>query len=113
MMTMAHPSGLEGPAHPAAPHHIPPPHRSWYVDHSAAAARYPATAADAAAAHLLPNVDHHLNQVGVDGTGSAAFFASQEASRYYHMHQAYENAAASPGNIEYNLKIQNQFQNGW
>ena len=105
MMTMAHPvSGMEPPGHPGstATHHMPPhPHRSWYMDPSAA--RYSAAAAAAASnpsAHLLHGVDHHLNQV--DGVGSAAasgaFFASQEASRYYQMHQAYESAAQGENN---------------
>lgn len=120
MMTMAHPSsGMEGPPAPLNPHHPPPsphhmpPHaRSWYMDPSGAA-RYSAAAAAAAAAdphaaaaaaHLGLQSDHHLGQsngiVGSEsvgsgcGSGAASGFFSQEASRYYQMHQAYESAAS-------------------
>lgn len=100
MMTMAHPvTGMEPSGHPGATpaHHMAPhPHRSWYMDPSAA--RYSAAAAAAVStpsAHLLHGVDHHLNQMdGVSGSAATgAFFASPEASRYYQMHQAYESAA--------------------
>ena len=67
-------------------------HRSWYMDPS----------------HLgLPpsSAEHQLSQDGIGANGansassgspssSSGFFASQEASRYYQMHQAYESAAS-------------------
>eukprot|EP00095_Tigriopus_kingsejongensis_P000706 maker-scaffold58_size443543-snap-gene-3.20 protein:Tk00706 transcript:maker-scaffold58_size443543-snap-gene-3.20-mRNA-1 annotation:"gata-binding factor 2" len=48
--------------------------------------------------HLIQAGDHQLDSSGVAGNAavaaaSSSFFASQEASRYYQMHQAYESAA--------------------
>lgn len=45
--------------------------------------------------HLLPGADPQLDSTGnaAVAAASSSFFATQEASRYYQMHQAYESAA--------------------
>ena len=89
---------------------------AWYIDPATRAAGYTtntAAAVDMAGmageAHLGHNVaasapvppPGHLAGAAAPPPpdGSAAFFASSEASRYYQMHQAYENAA-SQGTFE-------------
>ena len=101
---------------------------AWYIDPATRAAGYttnPAAAAVAAVDHgiggMAGNEAHLGHNVAASAPvppppghpvgaaappppdGSAAFFASSEASRYYQMHQAYENAA-SQGTYERHAK---------
>ena len=94
---------------------------AWYIDPATRAAGYTTNAAAdmagmAGEAHLGHNVAAAASApvppppghpVGAAAPpppdGSAAFFASSEASRYYQMHQAYENAA-SQGTYERHAK---------
>ncbi|XP_059091405.1 transcription factor GATA-5-like isoform X2 [Tigriopus californicus] len=88
MMTMAHPApGMVDSGHPATHHVHHSAARSWptYMDPS----RY------VDPGHLLPGADPQLDSTGnaAVAAASSSFFATQEASRYYQMHQAYESAA--------------------
>ena len=120
MMTMAaHQLGPGGAAMDAAAYQRAAA-AAWYIDPASRAAGYTTNAAATAdhgigggagmggEAHLGHNVPAPSapvappppppgHPVGAAAPpppdGSAAFFASSEASRYYQMHQAYENAA--------------------
>ena len=90
---------------------------AWYIDPATRAAGYTTNAAadmagmageahlghnvaTAASAPVPPPPGHPVGAAAPPPPdGSAAFFASSEASRYYQMHQAYENAA-SQGKLE-------------
>ena len=109
MMTMAaHQLGPSGTTAMDAAAYQRAAAAAWYIDPATRAAGYTTNAADMAGmageAHLGHNVAASApvpppgHPVGAAAPpppdGSAAFFASSEASRYYQMHQAYENAAS-------------------
>ena len=126
MMTMAaHQLGPSGATAMDAAAYQRAAAAAWYIDPATRAAGYTTNPAAAVAAvdhgiggmageaHLGHNVAASApvpppgHPVGAAAPpppdGSAAFFASSEASRYYQMHQAYENAA-SQGMYEHYAK---------
>ncbi len=108
-------SGAMDASSAAAYHRTAAAAAAWYMDPAARAAGYansaaaavdPSQSAAAAAASISPSESHlnhnlgappsaagHPGHPGAPAPPDGSFFASPEASRYYQMHQAYENAA--------------------